>query len=364
MSPPAAPPASAGDALRAPDPEWVERFRRDLTSALGGEPGPDDRFALAVSGGGDSMAMLALARAAFPRRVIAASVDHRLRSAGADEARMVADWCAGAGIAHTTLTPKRAIASANLQAEARKARYDLLGNWAVDAGAAALLTAHQCDDQAETFLMRARRGSGPGGLAGIRTRWLWERHRWHRGYPKGGVVAVADVDAVAVVRPLLGWRRAELREVAQATAIPFVDDPSNADDRFDRVRARQLLAEQPWIDPAALARSARICGETDADFDAVLTWLGRERTLESDVAERRIDVRGLPRELRRRLARDAIAYVRLIQAVTEGDWSESANIESMLDALERGSGATHAGVMASADGEVWHFREAPPRRSH
>ncbi|MFL9839681.1 tRNA lysidine(34) synthetase TilS [Sphingomonas sp. ST-64] len=363
MSPPAVPPASASD-LNPLGPELVERFRRDLADALGRTAAPEDQFALAVSGGADSMAMLALAHAAYPGRVMAATVDHRLRSASSDEAEMVARWCAKVGIRHATLTPNRTISPTNLQADARKVRYDLLGAWAIGIGAVVLLTAHQCDDQAETFLMRARRGSGPGGLAGIRTRWTWERHRWHRGYPQGGVVAVADVDAVTVVRPLLGWRRRELRGLVETASIPFVDDPSNDDERFDRVRARRLLAEQPWIDAEALARSARICAEADADLDAMMVWLGRERTRESCVEERRIDVAGLPRELRRRLARDAIGYVRLVSAISEGRWSESANVEALLDALEGGTGATQAGVMAVAEGDVWTFREAPPRRSH
>jgi tRNA(Ile)-lysidine synthase len=361
MSPPAVPPASAADALNPLDPAWVERFRRDLEAALG-KP-IDGTLALAVSGGPDSMAMLALAHAAFPARVSVATVDHRLRPASADEARMVADWCATAGIPHATLRPPRGIFRSNVQADARHLRYDLLGQWTLETGAHALLTAHHCDDQAETFLMRARRGSGPGGLGGIRTVWRWERHRWHKGYPRAGVAAVADVDDVTIVRPLLNWRRDELRAIAEHAAIPFVDDPSNADDRFDRVRMRQLLAHNPWLDPVALARSARICGESDAALAAMMDWVGRERTLASDVAERRIDMSGLPRELRRRLARDAIGYVRLIEGVTEGNWSDSTNIESLLDALESGSGATHAGVQATAKGEIWHFRPAPPRRS-
>lgn len=361
MSPPAAPPPSASDALTPPDPLWVARFGRDLAAVLG-KPF-EGTLALAVSGGPDSMAMLALAHAAFPGRVVAATVDHRLRPASADEAQMVAHWCAAAGIPHATLTPPRRIFRSNVQADARHLRYDLLGQWAIETAASALLTAHHCDDQAETFLMRARRGSGPGGLGGIRTQWRWERRRWHKGYPKAGIAAVADVDGVTVVRPLLDWRRAELRAIAEQIAIPFVDDPSNADDRFDRVRMRQLLAQNPWLDPVALARAARICGESDAALAAMVDWIGRERTLASDVAERRIDMSGLPRELRRRLARDAIGYVRLIEGTTEGNWSDSANIESLLDALDAGSAATQAGVMARAQGDIWTFCPAPPRRS-
>lgn len=321
-------------------------------------------IALAVSGGPDSMAMLALAHAAFPGGIAAATVDHGLRPASADEARMVAAWCAGMGIPHRTLRPARRIAGSNVQADARQLRYDLLGQWAIETGAHALLTAHHCDDQAETFLMRARRGSGPAGLGGIRTRWRWERQRWHRGYPEAGVAAVADVAGMTVIRPLLDWRRAELRSIAEQAAIPFVDDPSNANERFDRVRMRQLLAQNPWLDPVALARSAASCGESDAALAAMMEWIATERTLASDADERRVDMAGLPRELKRRLARDAIGYVRLVGSVTEGRWSASTNIEALLDALDAGAAATQAGVIVRARGTIWTFREAPPRRSH
>lgn len=317
---------------------------------------PDGSLALAVSGGPDSMAMLALAHAAFPGAVIAATVDHGLRAEAVDEAAMVANWCRAAGVAHTILTPDTPIAGASVQASARHARYALLAGWALDAGACSLLTAHHADDQAETFLMRAARGSGPGGLAGIRPRWTWERHRWNGNGPRG--------PSLPILRPLLSWRRRELRDIATACHLPFVDDPSNADSRFDRVRMRQMLAEHGWLDTAAIARSAQICAEVDADLNATIRWLQQSRTLESDANDRRIDVRDLPRELRRRLVRDAIGYVRDICAVAEGSWSESANVEALLEALESGRGATLAGVMASAKGNIWHFREAPPRRSH
>ncbi|MGT2514395.1 hypothetical protein ACVOMT_09300 [Sphingomonas panni] len=71
----------------------------------------------------------------------------------------------------------------------------------------------------------------------------------------------------------------------------------------------------------------------------------------------------LPRELRRRLARRAIGDVRLVDGITEGRWSDAANIESLLDALESGGKATQAGILASAKAGIWHFRPAPPRRS-
>lgn len=309
------------------------------------------------------MAMLVLATQAFPDRVVVATVDHGLRADAAGEAAMVAACCADLRVAHRILTPDAPLSGASIQAVARHARYALLGEWALSAGATLLLTAHHADDQAETFLMRAARGSGPGGLAGIRQRWVWEQHRWHGGYPRGGVVAVADMAALPVVRPLLGWRRADLRQIAEAAAIPFVDDPSNTDARYDRVRVRQLLATGDALDAGGLARSATICAEIDRDFAATIDWLRRTRMCASDAYACCYDMAGLPRELRRRLTRDAIGYVRDVCAINEGNWSDGTNVEALLDALESGRSATQAGVMASAEGDQWRFRQAPPRRS-
>lgn len=331
-----------------------DRFRHDLIALLG--HAPDRPIALAVSGGPDSMAMLTLAVSAFPGEVIVATVDHRLRAESADEAAMVARHCAAIGVRHATLTPPPNWRPRTVQADARRLRYALLGTWAVGAEAAALLTAHHADDAAETFLMRAARGSGVAGLSGIRPRWDWDPARW-------GGDADTDAPALPVLRPLLGWRRAELAEIVAATATPFVTDPSNADRRFDRVRVRDMLAANPAIDATALARSAAACAEADAALTAITDLLLRERSRGAADAER-YDVAGLPRELRRRLVRTAIGRVRARFPDAEGHWTESANVEALLDALEAGGTATIAGVAGRAKGAVWTFAPAPPRRSH
>ncbi|SEN72575.1 tRNA(Ile)-lysidine synthase [Sphingomonas gellani] len=339
------PPQSASDPGAAAADEQIERFRRDLTAALGRSLAPGDRIACAVSGGPDSMAMLWLATQAFPGQVLAASVDHGLRADAAAEVAMVARWCAGAGVPHAALaiaTP--APASGNIHAWARRERYRLMVAFAHGAGAAALCTAHHADDQVETFLMRAARGAGLSGLAAIRPRLL------------AGVGGEAQ--GVPILRPLLAWRRAALRSVCRTAELPFIDDPSNADPRFERARFRAWLADAPWLDATAVARAASQLEEVDADLTSMTRWLWRERASEAALGRVRIDVADLPREMRRRLARLAVAHVADIDESGAG-----LNVERLLDALEAGEQAMLADVLARAEGANWHFSRAPARRS-
>ncbi|OYY92030.1 MAG: tRNA lysidine(34) synthetase TilS [Sphingomonas sp. 28-66-16] len=348
----------------APDPTPDARFRVDLETLTG--PLGDRRLALAVSGGPDSMAMLALAAAAFPGQLAVATVDHGLRPGSAAEAAMVAAWCTDHGIAHATL----AIGSArgpsdNLHDWARRQRYRLLARWAIDVGAPFLATAHHADDQAETFLMRAARGSGVAGLAGIRPRRsldLVDRRRSDHD-------PSANPAMLALIRPLLGWRSAELRAIARACGVPFVDDPSNADARFDRTQFRALLQASPLLDAAPLARAAAHLAEADAALQAMEAWLlSTRRQLPAGVADADgqlwLDMADLPREMRRRLTRAAIAEVRMVRAIERPTFTDAVNIEPLLDSLEAGKAATQGGILVKPVGRVWRFAEAPPRRSH
>ena len=333
----AAPPPSASEPLI--DATSLARFEAGLARAVG-NGAHSTPLALAVSGGPDSMAMLALAAAARPGRVIAATFDHGLRPASAAEAAMVADWCAARAIPHATLHPDRPLPASNVQASARTARYAALGRWAAAAGATLLATAHHADDQAETFLMRANRGSGPTGLAGIR-----------RARPLCA--------GVTLVRPLLDWRRATLAAIA--AHLPVADDPSNADAHYTRVRARQWLAATPELDPAQFARAADHVATMADDLEALAEWAWQTRRAAGDALA--IDVDGLPRALRRLLVRRAIAAGRAAAAIDTPDFGPAANVESLLDALERGRRATQAGVVVTPRGTVWHVAAAPPRRT-
>lgn len=325
------------------EPSLAGRFASSLVQTIGRPVDGGDRLALAVSGGPDSMAMLALAAAAFPGQAIAATVDHGLRASAAEECAMVAGVCAQLGVKHSTLAADRAIEGASLQAQARALRYRLLIDWAEEQGAPLLATAHQADDQAETLLMRAARGSGLSGMAGVRaTRRIGER--------------------LLLVRPLLDWRRAELRAIVRRAGLPFVDDPANDDPRHDRTRFRRLLNDHEWLDAPRLARAAAHLAEADDELRAIADWLWRARRMKARSGGVRIDMTDLPRGLRRRLAQRAIGEVRAMAGLDEPSWSPEANIEPLLDSLATGKAATQAGVVVRPDGAIWLFREAPPRR--
>ncbi|ALC12173.1 tRNA lysidine(34) synthetase TilS [Sphingopyxis sp. 113P3] len=226
---------------RAADAGSVERFAADL-SALAGPDWHGKRYGVAVSGGPDSMALLWLMASLLPGQIAAATVDHRLRDASADEARMVAGYCAREHIPHAILHPATPIAG-SLQAAARSERYRLLEQWREALALDHILTAHHADDQLETMIMRLNRSSGVGGLAGVRA--------------SNG----------AVLRPLLHWRRSELAALALDADLPIVEDPSNADRRFDRARLRHALRSQEFLDPQAASRSAQWLGDADTALD-------------------------------------------------------------------------------------------------
>lgn len=315
-------------AMTYPTPQaaLLARFRDDLAAIAG--PVDALRLGVAVSGGPDSLALLLLACAALPGRVAAATVDHGLRPEAADEARFVGNLCAGLDVPHATLTVSVAKAGEGLQAAARVARYAALAKWRSDNGLDFVATAHHADDQAETLLMRANRGAGVGGLAGIR-----------------------PVNS-HVVRPLLGWRRAELAAIVRAAGIEAVSDPSNRDDRFDRVRVRALLAGNPELDVGGLAAAAANLADAAQALEWMTDRLWTDRIV-TEATEIRFDPSGLPREIVHRIVR------RLIAAL--GYSGRMDRVAPLIARLESGKSGSIGAILARP-GPVWTFKPAPPRR--
>lgn len=273
-----------------------------------------------------------------------ATVDHGLRPESAAEARLVAAIADELGLRHETLTVD--LAPGNLQAAARTARYAALIAWSARRGLPALATAHHADDQAETVVMRLNRGSGLAGLAGIREcTWI-----------AGG--------SLAVVRPLLGWRKHELESIVHGAGLAPVRDPSNEDDAFDRVRVRRALAGADWLDPLAIAQSARHAGDADRllrqmigeDFAACVEVAG-------DVA------RYYPRRSGK-VAGYELVFAGVVARILERCFQAQprmSEVHRMVANLGLGARASLAGCLAepadSEEGPVWTFRPEPPRRT-
>lgn len=251
---------------------------------------------LAVSGGGDSMAMLhmlgpRLKGGGIP--VAVATVDHGLRPEAAAEAAVVARTCAGLDLPHDTLRWTGWEGRGNLAAAARDARYRLLAGWAGGRGFDTVALAHTMDDQAETLLMRLARGSGVDGLSGMARERRAEGIRW--------------------LRPLLHIHRADLRDWMTQRGHFWVEDPSNHDPAYDRVRVRQALAvlADLGITADALASTAQRLSLAHNALRRVAAEAA-ERLAETRAGVVILDsarMRGLPDETQLRLIADGLRWV-------------------------------------------------------
>lgn len=246
---------------------------------------------------------------------------------------MVADVCRELGVPHETVTVT--VAPGNVQDRARAARYAALAAWCELRGLAALATGHQLDDQAETLVMRLNRGSGLGGLAGVRGR------------------GAVQKTVLPLLRPLLGWRRAELAELVATAGLMPAQDASNEDDRFDRVRIRRALVAADWLDPESMAGSARLLGEAEGFVAEMIDELWRARA-------RPVGDSWLLQPPASDFAATELAH-RVIAALS-GEASRS-ELAGLVARLRRGENASLGGVLARIEGDNWVFAPEPPRRS-
>lgn len=281
--------------------------------------------------------MLLLAQAAFPGQFEVAVVDHGLREAAKDECAFVERVCQKRDIRCAVL--KVQVLPGNVQAQARHARYAALEEWINERKLGALLTAHHADDQAETLMMRLNRGSGVAGLAGVRP---------VQSMPK---------NTLRIVRPLLGFLREELVRVVSSSGLEAVQDPSNRDKRFDRVRMREALAGADWLDPQAVAQSAQLLAEADEALDFEVRRFWDEHTHRSHEG---IRMAFHPmRATRLRLMARAIREL--------GGNPRGSDVASLDDKLRRQPKGNIAGVMVERkqeeDGSFLTFSPEPPRSS-
>ncbi|MGH6737253.1 MAG: tRNA lysidine(34) synthetase TilS [Methyloceanibacter sp.] len=203
------------------------------------------RVALAVSGGPDSLALMHLAaRWRMTRRtgpeISVLTVDHGLRAGSRDEVLMVGRIAKSLRLPHAILAwEHHGDVGTSVQVRARVARYDLMAAYCHAHDIPALVTAHHLDDQAETFLMRLRRGSGLDGLAAIPEQGSWA--------------------GLKLLRPLLDVPKARLVATVEQAGLKFAVDPSNGDERFERARLRRNADAFAalGLTPEAVALSAR-----------------------------------------------------------------------------------------------------------
>ncbi len=253
---------------------------------------------LAVSGGADSTAMMLLAARWQAQHttttLTVATIDHALRPESAGECRQVAGLALTLGLSCLIRRWTGEKPAARLQESARAARYALLAGAAAEIGADAIATAHTLDDQAETVLMRLLHGSAVDGLAAM-------RRRSRRG-------------ALVQLRPLLDVPKARLTATLEEAGLEWIEDPSNRNTRFERVRLRSLLAElEPLgLDPTRLALLARRAARSSDAIEHV-TEDHFTRAYRREGEEIRLDgavFASAPAEIRLRLLERSIDLIR------------------------------------------------------
>ena len=184
-----------------------------------------ERVAVAVSGGADSLCLAVLLHKIQP--IVALIVDHGLRPESANEAQQTFEKLQALGMQSEILVWRHdKVPTGNIQAAARESRYELMRDWCKRHQIKFLCTAHHMDDQAETVLLRLARGSGVYGLAGMSEK---------RDLGEG----------VVLVRPVLDVSKQRLVAALMEQNLEWVDDPSNQNAAFDRVKVRNFLANPP-----------------------------------------------------------------------------------------------------------------------
>jgi tRNA(Ile)-lysidine synthase len=288
------------------------------------------RALLAVSGGPDSVALMRLAAkwlaeggASTGAMFFVATVDHGLRAESRAEAEATARWAEALALPHQILIWQGAKPRSRIQERARAARYALLHGHARTLGAGYLLTAHHADDQAETILFRLMRGSGIAGLSGM--------------------LSMIKQDDVVLYRPLLNIPKKALVDYCEASAQPYVRDPSNENFAFARTWLRALLPplDEAGLDAAGWARLGRRAARAEQALAAMAAQASAKLEkipLNDGFYSRVAALRDMPEEILRRVIGAEIA------ALGSGGPLRLERLESLAQDL----------CAAMAAGAIWH----------
>jgi tRNA(Ile)-lysidine synthase len=277
-----------------------------------------------------------------------ATVDHGLRPEARGEAEQVGAWAKALVFPHCLLTWRGVKPRTRVQERARNARYALLAECARAASNhCAIVTAHHADDQAETILMRLTRGSGVAGLAGM--------------------AAASTVNGVRLLRPLLDTPKQALESYCVRSSHPYFHDPSNAEEKFARVRLRSLAStlEREGLTKAALLRLGHRAARAEEALSRAVADAAERAVVAEKQNEVRLDARAvaaLPIEiLQRLLAREIVFLFGTAQLRLERLERAADVIAKRLETGER-LRLTLGGALASLEGDALVLRPAPVRR--
>ncbi|MEP3466233.1 MAG: tRNA lysidine(34) synthetase TilS, partial [Parasphingorhabdus sp.] len=213
----------------------------------------------------------------------------------------------------------------------RKARYNLLHSWIEKEQLRWLATAHHADDQLETLVMRVLRGSGIDGMSAIRAK---------RGY---------------VIRPLLHFSKTELEGYLRAQGITAVDDPSNHDQSFDRVRVRKALSQLDGFNVGLASQSAAALDDAREAIGWMVESLASEN-IERDGDSCTLKIKDFPHEILRRLV------LKCLHICDPALSPRGPQLERVIVAMRHGETVTIGNTLCRG-GEKWSFGPAPKRRN-
>ncbi len=293
--------------------EIILKFKQEILKLISFES--PVKLAVAVSGGSDSLALCFLLHQLLSEinfDLVTITIDHKLRLESSEEAIKTKQILNEYGVDHVTVSWEGEKPSSNLQENARLARYALLADYCHRNDVTYLVTGHQMNDQAENFIIRADHGAGLYGLAGI--------------------PSIAMMNNIKIIRPLLNFTKEELQSFLKNKNISWIEDPSNGNPKFVRVRARNFLNKHSkWI--VKLANISANLAKTKECIEYFVHKAMDDIVINNDSSDEiNLDkFNELPQEIRFRL----IAYIVQKRGKQEKP-PRAERIENLLNKLKKG----------------------------